>query len=160
MAQPIPDPERVLVVNADARVRAALAALIDATPGLCVAATTSSIGDAGRLASAFRASVAVVDADAGEPDDLAVMGQLATHLPVVATCDVASNGGRALAAGAMATCDKNGDPDDLLAAVAAAARQRRPRGRPMLDRDHTDSTRRGRRGDSARRAGAARGLDT
>lgn len=123
--------ERVLVVDADARVRAALAALIDATPGLHVVAATGSTADAGTIACTSRATVAVVDVDAGQPDDdYAVIGQLAGRLPVVAICHAAFSGARALGAGATALCDKSGDPDALTAAVAAAARHRSSRDLP------------------------------
>jgi DNA-binding NarL/FixJ family response regulator len=121
-------PRRVLVVDRDARVRAALAALIDATPGLEVAAATGSLADVGRIARMVAATVAVVDVDAARPDDdLAIINDLARCLPVVAVCAASSAGGRAVAAGASAFCDKDGDADCLMAAVVAAAqRPRRP----------------------------------
>lgn len=124
MAQPTSDIQRVLVVDADARVRAALAALIDATPGLQVAAT-ASIQGAGAIARSADATVAVVDVDALAPeDDLVVIRQLAEHLPVVAVCYGTAGGIRAVAAGATAFCDKNGGPDALITAVSAAAAHR------------------------------------
>lgn len=124
MAQPTSEIQRVLVVDADARVRAALAALIDSTPGLQVAATGSTAG-AGAIARSTGATVAVVDVDALVPeDDLASIRQLAEHLPVVAVCYATTGGMRAVAAGATAFCDKNGGPDALIAAVAAAAPDR------------------------------------
>lgn len=126
MAQPSQDRERVLVVDADARVRTGLAALIDATPGLHVVAATGSTADAQATACTVGATVAVVDVDAGLPEnDYALIAQLAAHLPVIAICYTALSGARALAAGATALCDKSGDPDALTAAVAAAARHRR-----------------------------------
>lgn len=125
MAQPIQGRERVLVIDADTRVRAALAALIEATPGLRVVATTGSTADAGSIACSTRATVVVVDVDAGHrDDDFAVIRQFASQLPVVAICYAGSSGAGAVAAGATALCDKSGDPDALTAAVTAAARQR------------------------------------
>lgn len=122
-------PRRVLVVDRDTRVRAALAALIDATPGLEVAAATGSVADVGRIARAAAATVAVVDVEAARPDDgLAIVSALAHHLPVVAVCAASSAGARAVTAGASAFCDKDGDADCLMAAVAAAAQ--RPRHLP------------------------------
>lgn len=118
---------RVLVVDRDERVRTALAALIDATPGLEVAATTGSIEDAGRVARAAGATVAVVDIEAAKPDDdLDTVRGLAAHLPVVAICAATSAGLRAVTAGATAFCDKDGDADCLTAAVTAAARRPTP----------------------------------
>jgi DNA-binding NarL/FixJ family response regulator len=125
MAPSSPERERVLVVDADARVRTALAALIDTTPGLHVVAAIGSTTDARAIACSIHATVAVVDVDTGQPeDDFAVIGQLAAHIPVVAICHAALSGARALAAGATALCDKSGDPDALTAAVRAAARHR------------------------------------
>jgi DNA-binding NarL/FixJ family response regulator len=125
MAQRNQGCERVLVIDADARVRAALAALIDGTPGLRVVATTGSTADAGSIACSTRATVVVVDLDAGQrDDDFAVIGQLAGQLPVVAICYAGSSDARAVAAGATALCDKSGDPDALTAAVTAVARHR------------------------------------
>lgn len=122
MAQATSDPQRVLVVDGDGRVRAALAALIDATPGLRVAATTASTGGADVVARSAGATVAIVDVDTGRlEDELATIHALAEHLPVVAVGNAGSNGVRAMAAGATAFCDKDGDPDSLTAAVAAAA---------------------------------------
>lgn len=128
MAQPVN--ERVLVVDGDARVRAALAALIDTTPGLQVAATTGSAAAAGALGRLVGATVAVVDVDADQTNDnLATIHELAEQLPVIAVCDATAGGIRALEAGATAVCDKNGDPDALTAAVVAAARCPRRRAR-------------------------------
>jgi len=119
--------QRVLVVDRDARVRAALAALIDATPGLEVAAATGSVAEAALLAQATGAAVAVVDIEASRPDDdLAAIHELAGRLPVVAVCAANSAGARAVTAGATAFCDKDGDADCLTAAVAAAARRPAP----------------------------------
>jgi len=121
MAQPRSDIHRVLVVDHDARVRAALAALIDATPGLEVAAVTGSTADAIAVARSMVASVVVIDVDAHPGDAFTTIHELAEHLPVVAVSNATSGSGGALIAGAMALCDKNGDADSLTAAVAAAA---------------------------------------
>ena len=118
MARHSVDTHRVLVIEADPRVRVALAALINATPGMLVAAAIDSRADLSRIARATGATAAIVDVDAGHPaDDLATIHELAHHLPVVAVCDVAS-GALAVTAGATAFCDKGGDPDRLIAALA------------------------------------------
>ncbi|GAB3055384.1 hypothetical protein GCM10027053_15270 [Intrasporangium mesophilum] len=126
MSQPVN--ERVLVVDHDTRVRAALAALIDATPGLQVAATTRSTDDAVAVGRLVGATIAIVDVDTGRTaDNLAVVRELAQHLAVIAVGNGAHGRRRALDAGAIAVCDKNGDSDALTAAVVAAARHRPPR---------------------------------
>jgi DNA-binding NarL/FixJ family response regulator len=115
--------ERVLIVDADARVRAALRALIDTTPGLQVAATAVSPADASVLGRLLGATVAVVDVEADQADAvLATIQELAEKLPVLAVCTATAVGLRALQAGASAVFDKHGDPDALIAAVVAAAR--------------------------------------
>ena len=125
--------EKVLVVVDAARVRAALTALIDATPGLQVAAATGPTADVGDIARAAGATIAVVDVDTGQADvDLAALRELAPHLAVIAVGSGA-DGRRALEAGAIALCDKNGDPDALTAAVTAAAL-----GRPASARTSED----------------------
>ena len=123
MAQPVH--RHVLVIGDDTRVRAALAALIDATPGLQVAATIGSTADALAIGRYVGATVAVVDVDAGQTEhDFATIRQLAEHLTVIAIGNATAGAIRALQAGATAVCDKNGDPDALTAAVEAAARGR------------------------------------
>ena len=114
--------QRVLVVDVDARVRAAVAALIDATPGLQVAATLGSTADAVAIGRLVGATIAVVDVDTGNASQDLRVRELAEHLAVIAVCSDADGRRKALEAGAIAVCDKNGDPDALTAAVEAAAR--------------------------------------
>jgi hypothetical protein len=91
-----PISEHVLVVDDDTRVRTALAGLIDATPGLQVAATVGSTADAVAIGPFVGASVAVVDVDAGDADeDFTTIGELAEHLTIVAIGDAAAGGIRA-----------------------------------------------------------------
>jgi DNA-binding NarL/FixJ family response regulator len=121
MAQPVN--ERVLIVDADVRVRAALKALIDTTPGLQVAATAVSPSDASVLGRLLGATVAVVDVEADQTAAaVATIHELAEQLPVLAVCTATAAGLRALQAGASAFFDKHGDPDSLIAAVVAASR--------------------------------------
>lgn len=128
MSQPVT--QRVLVVGDDARVRAALAALIDATPGLLVAATIGSTADALAIGRFVGATLAVVDLDAGQADDdFATIRELAELLPVIAVGHATAGCIRAMEAGATAVCDKNGNPDVLTATVEAAARCRPARAR-------------------------------
>lgn len=120
-----PANERVLVVDDDTRVRAALAALIDATPGLQVAATTASTADVVAIGRRVRATVAVVDVDSGQlAGGFSAIRGLAEHVTVVAVGDATAAGNRARDAGAIAVCDKNGNLDALTAAVQTAARTR------------------------------------
>jgi DNA-binding NarL/FixJ family response regulator len=128
MAQPVN--EQVLIVDDDARVRAALAALIDATPGLQVAAAIGSTADAVAIGRFVGANVAIIDVHAGQTDDdFATIRELAEHLTVIAVGNAMAGGIRALEAGAIAVCDQNGDSDALTATVEAAARCRPARAR-------------------------------
>ncbi|HEY9494956.1 MAG TPA: hypothetical protein VIR15_08900 [Intrasporangium sp.] len=118
---PQPVTEQVLVIDADARVRAALVALIDATPGLQVAAAIGSTADAVAIGRGVGATVVVVDVDGGGADgDVVAIRELAEHLTVIAVSNDTAGAIRAYEAGAVAVCDKNGDPDVLTAAAKAA----------------------------------------
>lgn len=113
---------RVIAVGGDARVRAALAALIDATLGLRSIDVATAATDGAFMAAAADADVAVVDIDEADPErDLRALSELATHLPVIAVSASSSHALRAFEAGAAAFCDKDGDTDALTAAVRAAA---------------------------------------
>ena len=121
MAEPTNEAHRIIVVSADQRVLVALAALINATPGMLVVARTNCLAYASTIFGSGGANAAVVEVGAAHPDaDLATIRELARRVPVVAVCDV-SEGPGALAAGATACCDKGTDPDRLVAVVAAAA---------------------------------------
>ena len=121
MEEATPEAYRVFVVSADQRVLVALAALINATPGMLVVDLTDCCADASSIPGAGSADAAVIEVDAAHPDaDLATIRELARRVPVVAVCD-ASEGPRALAAGATAYCVKGTDPDRLVAVVAGAA---------------------------------------
>ena len=123
MAATTPSAHRVLVVESDARVRTALTALIDATPGLHVVAQcacTSGADDARRRTDPVVAVVGMCSCS----DGLQSLAALAAHLPVVAVSPCRRDAERALAAGAAEFCDQDGDADRLsatLLAVAAAA---------------------------------------
>jgi DNA-binding NarL/FixJ family response regulator len=129
-----PDDTLVLVVEPDARTRAALGALIEATPGLRVAAATGSPVDAVAVSRSTGATVAVVDIDA-DPHDVGSLTTLAEHLAVVAVGDTTPGTARFLAAGAAAVCDKHGDPDALISAIGAAAGERHERTRTPTETD-------------------------
>lgn len=121
MAPPNPH-TRVLIVDRDNRVRPALTALIDATPGLQVVTATSSLAKADAIVGAVDAEVAIVHVAACEPDDdLATVRRLSSHLPVVAVSAVSSCRAGAFAAGATAFCDEGVGADGLTAIVIAAA---------------------------------------
>ena len=81
---PQPVTEQVLVIDADARVRAALVALIDATPGLQVAAAIGSTADAVAIGRGVGATVVVVgDVGVAPPRASSVAGPMAMWLRFV-----------------------------------------------------------------------------
>lgn len=112
---------RVLVVDDDQRVRAALVALLDGTPDLDVVADVGSVADA--LAVFDRVAPDAVLVDILLPsraDGLGLIARLAARRPVVA---ISVDGGAreaALAAGASAYLEKDGHPEEILAALRQA----------------------------------------
>jgi DNA-binding NarL/FixJ family response regulator len=113
---------RVIVLGADARVRAALGALIDATPGLRVVASVAAVGDGLPVVASGEADVAVVDITDRCPErDLLAIRTLAAALTVVAVAASGYHAGPARAAGAAAFCDKDGNADALTEALRAVA---------------------------------------
>ena len=122
MSQPVT--ERVLVIGSDARVRAALAALITATPGRHVADAIGTTADPVAIGRSLGATVVIVDVDGEAADgDAEAIRELAEHLTVIAVGNAAAGRARALQAGAIAVCDKIDDPDALTEAVKAAGRR-------------------------------------
>lgn len=127
MTAPRTNTRRVLVVERDARVRSALTAIINATPGLQVVAALTSATDVDSAIRACDATIAVVGVGVADADqDLSVVRQLSTRLPVVAISAATCDGARAVEAGATTFCDEDGNADCLTAAVAAAARRHGP----------------------------------
>lgn len=120
MAAITPSAHRVLVVESDARVRRALTALIDATPGLQVVAQCSCTAGADDVRRRSDPVVAVVGM-CNCSDGLESLTALAADLPVVAVSPCRRDAERALAAGAVEFCDQDGDADRLSATLLTVA---------------------------------------
>ena len=111
---------RVLVVDDDARVRAALTGLLDQVTGLAVLALDA--GQTARFAALSGrrlADVAVVDVPRDDPAHL--VRQLSPLVPVVAVGLSGASRRAALDAGARAFLEKDGAVGPLVAAIRAAA---------------------------------------
>ena len=109
---------RVLVVDDDPRVRAAVRALLDGTSDLTVAAEAAT-PDQARAALAAGADCALVDVRLPAGPDL--VGELATRVPVVAFSVSGASRAGALRAGAAAFVEKDGRADRLLQALRRTA---------------------------------------
>ena len=121
---------RVLVVDDDPRVRAGLAGLLTATPGLAVPVSTGSATRALAVASRGRADVGLVDVLLPTPaDGLRLVRDLSAYVPVVAMSLDGVSRDSALRAGALAFVEKDGAIDELVAAVLAVAGSSRRQGR-------------------------------
>ena len=113
---------RVLVVDDDPRVRAGLAGVLAATPGLMVVASTGSATRALTVAARGLADVAIVDVLLPTlADGVQLVRSLSADVPVVAISLDGTSRTEALAAGAAAYLEKDGAVEDLLAAVLVAA---------------------------------------
>ncbi|SNR90333.1 hypothetical protein SAMN04488107_0543 [Geodermatophilus saharensis] len=109
-------PLRVLVLDADPRVRDGLLRLLETDPGVTA------------VPPGAHADVALVDVD--RPDRSAAVGRvrrLAGRVPVVALGLDGAVRAATLAAGARAFVEKDGATDDLLTALSAAVPGRSPR---------------------------------
>jgi DNA-binding NarL/FixJ family response regulator len=113
---------RVLVIDDDARVRAALADLLASTTDLSSAVPAATAAEARATAEDDGPfDLALVDIRLPDPaTGLALVRQLAAGLPVVAVSVSGAHRTSALAAGATAFLDKDGRPDALLAALRAS----------------------------------------
>jgi DNA-binding NarL/FixJ family response regulator len=110
----------VLVVD-DPRVSAALRHLLDSTADLLVVAEAATMARAEAAAADLHPDVAVVEATFPQPAaGLALIGQLARRMPVIALSSSAAARQPALTAGASCFLAKDGDADILLAALRAA----------------------------------------
>ena len=109
---------RVLVIDADPRVRAAVRELLATTRHLTVAAEASTAAEALRALRDDAVDVALVEVALPDPaSGLALITALSQRVPVLAVSMSATHGGAAIAAGAAAFLDKGGDPDALLSAL-------------------------------------------
>ena len=112
-------PTVVLVVDDDARVRSALAGLLEATGGM--SAVTAGPDQARSLTWPLRGiGVAVVDVPDGSTRSVDLVSRLARRVPVVAVSMHASLHLPAIQAGAAAFVEKSGDAAAILDAIALA----------------------------------------
>jgi DNA-binding NarL/FixJ family response regulator len=134
-ADSLQDVQRILIVDDHAAVRAGLRALIDAEPGLRVAATAADAETALQLAEDVRPAIVVVDFHLPGEDGLALCLRLAEAQPrprLVLYSAFADDLLAALAAiaGADALVPKADDPERLLDALHAVAAGHSIRPRP------------------------------
>ena len=115
---------RVLIVEDDRRVRAALCGFVSAAEGFALAAVAGDATEAVELARAHPDAVALVDLVLPDADTgLELLRTLTRelHMPAVALSIRIDLADSALAAGAHGFVDKHGAPDALLTALRAAA---------------------------------------
>lgn len=117
-------PVRVLIVDDDQRVRAALRAYLSAVPGIDVVGTADGPAAALDIARRHPPTVAVIDLLIPDAQDgLALLRTLTgMRIPAVALSIEYQLSASALAAGARQFVGKDSSPDLLLAAVRAAGR--------------------------------------
>ncbi len=110
---------QVLVVDNDARVRAALCALIASSPGLSVAGRASSACGAWEADEALHPDVVVLDLLLPSAEEgLAVLRRLASSGRAVVALSIRDGlRAEAIAAGAVAFVEKYAGPDALLASL-------------------------------------------
>ena len=106
---------RVLIVDDDPRVRAALTALIAGTTDLTVAAAVGTARDACAALAARPVDLILIDVQLPHRDDgITLIQTLSRRYLVVAMSIDGSRRAAALRAGAAAFLEKNGNPDDIL----------------------------------------------
>lgn len=118
-------PDHVLIVEPDARVRRALADLVESTRGIAVLAACATVSEAEDACSRVRPAAALVSVRLDSDDGFTAVSRLAQHAPVVAVAPVGSVAGRAIAAGATAFYDQDGDVDALIALLRDVIERRR-----------------------------------
>lgn len=101
----------------DPRVRHALADLVGSTGGLAVLAACGAVDEAERACRDRRADAALVSVRLGSDQGFAAVALLARQVPVVAFASVGSVADRAIAAGAAAFYDEDGDAEALVAVI-------------------------------------------
>lgn len=109
--------KHVVIVEPDARVRHALAGLLASAADLEVRAACATVGDAELFCCSGAADVALVSVRRGSDASFAAVSRLAQHVPVTAVAPVGSVAGRAIAAGAVAFYDEDGDADALVGVI-------------------------------------------
>jgi DNA-binding NarL/FixJ family response regulator len=109
---------RVLIVDDDPRVRAALTALIAATADLTVTAAVGTARDACTALATRPVDLILIDVHLPHPDDgITLIQTLSRRYLVVAMSIDGSSRAPALRAGVADFLEKNGNPDDILEAL-------------------------------------------
>ena len=112
---------RVLIVDDDPRVRAALAALITATTDLTVTGAVGTARDAWTALATRPVDLILVDVQLPHRDDgITLIQTLSRRYLVVAMSIDGSRRASGLQAGAADFLEKNGNPDDILEALRRA----------------------------------------
>ncbi len=126
MTGPNPDPAiRLLVVDDDARVRAAIGRTIALEDDLVIVAEAANAKTALALAAGADISVALVDVLLPDAVTGLALVRSLNQKPGCAVVAMSARGGiraAALAAGAVAFLEKGGDIDGVLAAIRVAVR--------------------------------------
>ncbi|CAM5532864.1 response regulator [Streptomyces fumanus] len=138
---PAPTPVRVLVCDDHAVVRAGLLALLDSAPGIEVVGEAGTGEEALALAAKLAPDVVLMDLQLGEGiDGVETTRRLTTgpaprpHVLVLTTYDTDADITRAIAAGATGYLLKAERPEELFAALRAAARGQTALSAPVAGR--------------------------
>jgi DNA-binding NarL/FixJ family response regulator len=108
---------QVLIVERDSLVRRALADLIESTDGLAVLAACAHVDEVEDVCRDGRPDAALVSVRLRSDRGFAAVTRVALQVPVVAVAPVGGVASRAIAAGAAAFYDEDGDADALVAAI-------------------------------------------
>ena len=112
---------RVLIVDDDPRVRAALTALIAATADLTVAAAVGTARDASTALATRPVDLILIDVQLPHRDEgITLIQTFSRRYLIVAMSIDGSSRAPALQAGAADFLEKNGSPDDILEALRRA----------------------------------------
>lgn len=115
----------MLIADDDQRVRTALTVLLTSWPGFDIVGSCATTDSALALARRDRPTVALVDILLPEASDgLALLGTITgeLHIPAIALSIDGGLKSSALAAGAMCFFEKDGRPDQLIAALSCLRR--------------------------------------
>ncbi|MFJ8147206.1 response regulator [Streptomyces sp. NPDC096048] len=136
-----PAPVRILVCDDHVVVRAGLLALLDSAPGIEVAGEAGTGEEALALAARLAPDVVLMDLQLGEGIDgvettrrLTEAGGTAPHVLVLTTYDTDADITRAIEAGATGYLLKAERPEELFAAIHAAAEGRTALSGPVASR--------------------------
>ncbi|NJC69141.1 response regulator transcription factor [Planosporangium thailandense] len=114
--------QRVLVVDDDPRVRAALTALLEGTADFVVTASVASAAQARVALAAHSVDTVIVDVHLPRrADGIALIAALSAGHRVVALSIDGTSRNLALAAGATDYVEKTGSPEDILRVLRATS---------------------------------------